>query len=69
MTPTLNTQFSFKEFPNHVYTIVGITETRVIYNDGHRTFRGATNRKQSNWWMSIKKFEEQTKLGGKIIIQ
>ena len=51
-----------------VNTIVSVTATRVIYSDGTTSYRGATNRKQSTWWMSVKGFEKKVKDGDIVIL-
>ena len=55
----IGTKFTYAdERLKHItYTIVDITNTRVIYSNGKTSFCGATNRKQSKHWMSIKGFE------------
>lgn len=48
--------------PN-IYTIIGVTEKRVIYTDGKTHSCGATNRKQSSSWLTVKGFLDRIERG------
>ena len=46
-----------------IYTVVAITEKRVIYSDGQKGYCGSTNKRQSSCWLTIKGFQQQIQTG------
>jgi hypothetical protein len=68
--PTIGTKFTYSDprLQHCLYTIVAITATRVIYNDGKKSSCGPSNRKQLNHWLTIKGFNQRVQTGDYIIL-
>ena len=67
-TLKVGTKFFWKRIPETVYTIIKITDTRVVYTNGQTSFAGSSNRKQSSCWLTIKGLKEKINKGEYILI-